>query len=144
VGLAALLSLALLVTACSVDVPTVATPDVPVGTSRLENLQDDTPAGAPEDEGFDSRTLIALTEWIRDHRVPIFSFLISRNGTLVYELYTSSLTRAQAHYQMSVTKSVVSALIGVSPRRRCSGRWDSRTTSGCTRIVRGSTSADTA
>jgi CubicO group peptidase (beta-lactamase class C family) len=98
VGLAALLSLALLVTACSVDVPTVATPDVPVGTSRLENLQDDTSAGAPEDEGFDSRTLMALTEWIRDHRVPIFSFLISRNGTLVYELYTSSLTRAQARW----------------------------------------------
>jgi CubicO group peptidase (beta-lactamase class C family) len=31
----------------------------------------------------------------------------------VYELYTSSLTRAHAHYQMSVTKSVVSALVGI-------------------------------
>jgi len=68
----------------------------------------------PEDEGLDSRSLIALTEWIRDHPVPIFSFLISRNGRLVYELYTSSLTREHAHYQMSATKSVVSALVGIA------------------------------
>ena len=112
-GLAALLSLALLATACSVDAPTVTTPDVAVDTSRLESWQDNAPAKAPEDEGLDSRTLIALTEWIRDHPVPIYSFLVSRNGTLVYELYTSSLTRAHAHYQMSVTKSVVSALVGI-------------------------------
>jgi CubicO group peptidase (beta-lactamase class C family) len=32
----------------------------------------------------------------------------------VYELYTSSLTRDHAHYQMSVTKSVVSALVGIA------------------------------
>ena len=55
-----------------------------------------------------------MTEWIRDHRVPIFSFLISRNGRLVYELYTSSLTRDHAHYQMSATKSVLSALVGIA------------------------------
>ncbi len=79
-----------------------------------EGFRDDAAAAAPEDEGLDSRTLVALTEWIRDHRVPIFSFLISRNGRLVYELYTSSLTRDHAHYQMSATKSVVSALVGVA------------------------------
>src|SRR5262249_44070871 len=33
---------------------------------------------------------------------------------LVYELYTSSLTREHAHYQMSATKSVVSALVGIA------------------------------
>jgi len=32
----------------------------------------------------------------------------------VYELYTSSLTRDQAHYQMSATKSVLSALVGIA------------------------------
>jgi CubicO group peptidase (beta-lactamase class C family) len=44
----------------------------------------------------------------------MFSLLISRNGRLVYELDTSSLTREHAHYQMSVTKSFVSALVGIA------------------------------
>jgi CubicO group peptidase (beta-lactamase class C family) len=83
-------------------------------TARPDAFRDDASTAAPEEEGLDSRTLIALTEWIRDHRVPIFSFLISRNGRLVYELYTSSLTRDHAHYQMSATKSVVSALVGIA------------------------------
>jgi CubicO group peptidase (beta-lactamase class C family) len=88
--------------------------DGAVVASRPEGFRDDAAAVAPEEEGLDSRTLVALTEWIRDHRVPIFSFLISRNGKLLYELYTSSLTRDHAHYQMSVTKSVVSALVGIA------------------------------
>lgn len=70
-------------------------------------------ASAPEAQGMDSRRLVALTEWVRDNTTPIFSILISRNGKLVYELYTSSLEREQAHYLMSVTKSVTSALVGV-------------------------------
>jgi CubicO group peptidase (beta-lactamase class C family) len=48
----------------------------------------------------------------------MFSLLISRNGRLVYELYTSSLTREHAHYQMSVTESFVSALVGIAIDRR--------------------------
>jgi CubicO group peptidase (beta-lactamase class C family) len=112
-GLVAILALALLAAACSLDTPTIATPNAAVGASRLEDGPDDAPALSPEHAGLDSRALIALTEWIRDHPVPIYSLLISRNGTLVYELYTSSLTRAHAHYQMSVTKSFVSALVGV-------------------------------
>jgi CubicO group peptidase (beta-lactamase class C family) len=88
--------------------------DGAVVSSRPDGLRDDVGAVAPEEEGLDSRSLVALTEWIRDHRVPIFSFLISRNGRLVYELYTSSLTRDHAHYQMSATKSVLSALVGIT------------------------------
>ena len=104
--IATLLALLLLTAGCSLEGAVVA--------SRPDDLRDDTPAAAPEDEGLDSGTLVALTEWIRDHPVPIFSLLISRNGRLVYELYTSSLTRDHAHYQMSATKSVVSALVGIA------------------------------
>ena len=82
---------------------------------RSDGFSDGAEAVAPENEGLDSNTLIALTEWIRDHRAPIFSVLVSRNGRLVYELYTSSLTREHARYQMSVTKSVLSALVVQSP-----------------------------
>ena len=112
-GLLAALALALFAAACSPDTSSATRLDRAAGPSLVEGLSDDAPTRAPEDEGVDSRTLIALTEWIREHPVPIYSFLVSRNGSLVYELYTSSLTRSHAHYQMSVTKSVVSALVGV-------------------------------
>jgi CubicO group peptidase (beta-lactamase class C family) len=79
---------------------------------------DELAASSPEDQEIDSRPLIALAEWIRDQRLPVFSVLVSRNGVLVYELYTSSLTRDHAHYLMSVTKSVVSALVGIAIDRR--------------------------
>jgi CubicO group peptidase (beta-lactamase class C family) len=71
----------------------------------------------PDEEGLDARPLVRLTEWIREADVPIFSLLISRDGVLVYELYTSSLTRDDAHYVMSVTKSFTSALVGVAMDR---------------------------
>jgi len=109
-----LIALAVIVLGCSADGAVVGMRQPVLAVSAAEDIRDDVPADAPEDEGLDSRALIGLTEWIRDHRVPIFSFLISRNGRLVYELYTSSLTREHAHYQMSATKSVVSALVGVA------------------------------
>ena len=115
---AVIVALALFMIGCSMDGSVVTTHATGRSTSRLEDVRDDVAAGAPEDEGLDGRTMIALTEWIRDHRIPIFSFLISRNGRLVYELYTSSLTRNHAHYQMSATKSVVSALVGVAIDRQ--------------------------
>ncbi len=58
--------------------------------------------------------LVQLTRWIRDTPIPLFSLLVSRHGKLVYELYTSSFDRDDAHYLMSVTKSVVSALVGIA------------------------------
>src|SRR4029079_4346612 len=51
--------------------------------------------------------------WIRDTRdLPVFSILISRHGKLVFELYTGGIDRPEAHYVMSVSKSVLSALVG--------------------------------
>jgi len=66
----------------------------------------------PETQKFDTEKLLELTQWVRDTQVPILSLLISRNGKIVYELYTSSLTGAEAHYVMSVTKSITSARSG--------------------------------
>jgi len=68
----------------------------------------------PEAEGLDSAKLLDLTNWVNDGKLPIFSILISRDGKLVFELYTSSLNRDAAHYVMSVTKSITSALIGIA------------------------------
>lgn len=70
---------------------------------------------SPESQGIRSDELVKLTRWIRDNpSFPVFSILISRNGKLVYELYTSSIDKDDAHYLMSVTKSVLSALVGIA------------------------------
>jgi CubicO group peptidase (beta-lactamase class C family) len=64
---------------------------------------------------MDTRTLVVLTKRLRDEATaPIFSILISRHKKLVYEAYTSSLGREHAHYMMSATKSVLSALVGAA------------------------------
>jgi CubicO group peptidase (beta-lactamase class C family) len=69
----------------------------------------------PASQNLDTATLIDLTHWVQQHsNIPIFSILISRNGKIVYELYTSGIDRNQAHYMMSVTKTFVSALVGVA------------------------------
>ena len=88
------------------------------GSARIEDAGDRATCCAPEEEGFDSRSLAGLTEWVREQKAPVFSLLVSRNGRLVYELYTSSVTRQDAHYLMSVTKSFVSALVGIAIDRR--------------------------
>lgn len=108
------LALALVVLGCSTQGARPPRETVAGPAPAREALRDDVSPVAPEDEGLDSRRMIELTEWMRHRRIPLFSLLVSRNGRLVYELYTSSLTRAHAHYQMSVTKSVVSALIGIA------------------------------
>jgi CubicO group peptidase (beta-lactamase class C family) len=69
----------------------------------------------PEAQGMDARPLLDLATWLRDHpEVPVFSVLVSRNGKVVFELYTGGIERDAAHYLMSTTKSVVGALIGIA------------------------------
>jgi CubicO group peptidase (beta-lactamase class C family) len=68
-------------------------------------------------EGLDPRRFLDLAIWVRDHPVPIYSLLVSHDGKLVFELYTGSIDPDAAHYLMSVTKSVVSMLIGIATER---------------------------
>jgi CubicO group peptidase (beta-lactamase class C family) len=102
----------LTVAACATPTRPQGPPSAP-GTAAPEEAS---PLGAatPEDVGMDTPTLVALTRDILAGHAPIFSILISRHGKLVYELYTSSLGRDDAHYLMSATKSVMSALVGIA------------------------------
>ena len=72
-----------------------------------------------ENEQVNVQQLINLTEWVQSQpQIPILSILISRNGHVVYQLLTSSLSGEESHYLMSVTKSVTSALVGVAIDQR--------------------------
>ncbi len=71
--------------------------------------------GKASEEGMDESKLIALADYIDDNpKLPIFSILISKNGKLVFELYTGQIKQDYSHYLMSVTKSVLSTLIGIA------------------------------
>jgi CubicO group peptidase (beta-lactamase class C family) len=72
------------------------------------------PAAITAEEPVDAGELLALTRSIAESERRVFSLLISKNDHLVYELYTSHLTRDHAHYVMSVTKSFTSALMGIA------------------------------
>ena len=85
-----------------------------IGPLPPNELSESFGQSTPEKEGISTEKLAELTEWVRDSKKAIFSILISRNGKLVYELYTTSLGRDEAHYLMSVTKSFTSALVGIA------------------------------
>jgi len=71
--------------------------------------------GKASEEGMDELKLMALADFIDDNpRLSIFSLLISKNGKLVFELYTGQIKQDYSHYLMSVTKSVLSTLIGIA------------------------------
>jgi CubicO group peptidase (beta-lactamase class C family) len=76
----------------------------------LENF----PLATPEAQGIDSARLAAMTRVIESAPHRIFSMLIARNGSLVYEMLAGDLTRDASHYLMSVTKSLTSAIAGIA------------------------------
>jgi CubicO group peptidase (beta-lactamase class C family) len=111
----------LLSSGCRSAPGTVAVPE-PLPPLAGEGLVESTPSR----EGIDPRALKALMARIaRWPDAPLYSLLISRNGRLVLELYTSRLGRDEAHYVMSVTKSFTSAAVGVAIARGLIARAES-------------------
>jgi CubicO group peptidase (beta-lactamase class C family) len=60
---------------------------------------------------------VELSHWVKTSPARILSLTISRNGAVVYELYSAGVNPDAAHYLMSVTKSVTSALVGAAIQR---------------------------
>jgi CubicO group peptidase (beta-lactamase class C family) len=96
------------------DLTVLAAPLVAVETATpAETAEGDLGFGEPDEVGMDARPLLALTDWIGRSRAPVLSLVVSKDGRVVYELYTSGATREDAHYWMGVTAGVTSALVGV-------------------------------
>src|SRR5512138_2768867 len=68
----------------------------------------------PEEQGLDSEQLAAMIEHIQKTRLNLHSLLIVRNGYLIGQVYTSPYSAEQSHVVMSVTKSVMDALVGIA------------------------------
>jgi len=96
--------------------------------AQASSSDDGWPTGAPAEFGMDASRLRALTDAIRAHpEFNIHALLVERSGHLVYEEYFSGqdqkwgeplgqvvFTRETKHDVRSVTKSVVSALVGLA------------------------------
>jgi len=69
---------------------------------------------APRDQGMDPAVLDDLDTLVPDRYPQVRSLLVVRHGYLVYERYWHGFDAAAGHNSESVTKSVVSALVGIA------------------------------
>jgi len=69
---------------------------------------------APVEQGMDAVLLQKMLEEIDEQRLKIDSLVVARNGYIVTEKYYSPYEQDTLHGIYSVTKSVVSALIGIA------------------------------
>lgn len=83
---------------------------LPLSGTALEGIT----VSTPEAQGLDSTRLAAMTQFIERSPERTFSMMIARNGRIVYEMLAGDLSRDAAHYAMSVTKSLTSAIVGAA------------------------------
>jgi len=72
----------------------------------------------PEAQGVDSDVLANAMTTIRARHLPVHSLLIARHGKIVLDAYFHPFADNQLHDVASVTKSVVSTLVGIAMRQR--------------------------
>ena len=82
------------------------------------------PTATPESQGLDSNALAYAIENIRARRLPIHSIFVERNGYAVLDAYFFPYHEDETHGLASVTKSVVSTLVGVAQRDSRIGSLD--------------------
>ncbi|WP_062365589.1 serine hydrolase domain-containing protein [Variovorax paradoxus] len=70
-------------------------------------------AAVPEAVGVDSRPLVRLSEWIRKEDLDVRSFLVIKDGKLVFERYSRGLGRDHNYELYSITKNVTALAAGV-------------------------------
>ena len=68
----------------------------------------------PEEQGMDSELLAKMFEHIAQNQINLHSVLIIRNGYVVTEAYFHPYTVDTPHQTASVTKSVISILLGIA------------------------------
>jgi CubicO group peptidase (beta-lactamase class C family) len=70
------------------------------------------PQAWPEQVGVDSEGLVKLSQWIRDSKLDIRSLVVVKEGKIVFERYSSGLTRENNYELYSITKAMTAMLAG--------------------------------
>ncbi len=68
----------------------------------------------PEAQGIDSRGLVRAVSRVRDECVNLHSLIMIRNGHVIFEVYVPPYDKDTLHNVKSVTKSIMSALVGIA------------------------------
>ena len=71
-------------------------------------------SSAPEEQGLDPKTLSQIDHDVKETFPAVKGVLVVRNGYVVFENYYQGYDRSDYHHVFSVTKSVISALVGVA------------------------------
>jgi CubicO group peptidase (beta-lactamase class C family) len=113
--------IAALILVCILSAGCTGGPDPPVSGSsagapveRAYWPTEDWRTGAPSDHGFDGDELAEVERLVADSFTSVRSILIVRDGYLVYEQYWHGFDADDGHDVRSVTKSFVSALVGIA------------------------------
>jgi len=72
----------------------------------------------PEKQGLDSQILLKSDDAIKKTMPSVLSFMVIRHGRIVHEKYYNGNNKDSLVVVYSITKSVVSALIGIAIRER--------------------------
>lgn len=87
-----------------------------LGTAMAQAAADAEPGietAAPESVGVDSAPLVHMSEWIRKDKLDVRSLLVIKDGKLIFERYSSGLTRQHNYELYSVTKTITALTFGV-------------------------------
>lgn len=74
----------------------------------------DWPVSTPEEQGLDAAGLEAAESAIQEQRLDVHSFLVIRNGSIVWEEYYAGYKLASRHEIFSITKSFIATLVGMA------------------------------
>jgi CubicO group peptidase (beta-lactamase class C family) len=72
----------------------------------------DLPSATPESVGVDSRPLVKLSQWIRAQDLDVRSFVVVKDGKIVFERYEKGVTRDHNYELYSITKNVTALCAG--------------------------------
>lgn len=98
---------------CIATLATLVALSTPLIASAAAARNTDLPSALPESVGVDSRPLVRLSEWIRKEDLDVRSFLVVKDGKLIFERYGKGLTRNHNYELYSITKNVTALLAGV-------------------------------
>ncbi len=87
---------------------------LPTATSAPKWSKEEWSISKPEDQGIHSDFLDKANTRILDNYPNVYSFLVVRNGYLVYEKYYQGMSENNSNPVYSITKSVMSALTGIA------------------------------
>ncbi|EPG74268.1 beta-lactamase [Leptospira fainei serovar Hurstbridge str. BUT 6] len=82
------------------------------------------PVHFPEEAGMDSKPLVELSQKLRKEKTEVRSLLVLKDGNLIWERYAGGISRNHNHNMYSVTKSMLSLLLGICYSNSCGVNLD--------------------